>query len=203
MTRLADVSDDYRVTMNTSEDKSMIVHLPDKIVRFAQMENRLRGLSLNNPKHHLIKEECNIFLNKETKESDDGMPALLSPNDDDHDSLDNDSSDEEFDDGNSCSGKCKHECKHDHEKKNAMQLLSTVNETKKFLSDSQQAKAKHSRKMMKALGSLTVADLKAIMRMNLMKDCKVSTQDANLAEKAHGPGVGSLKGNPHAQSLQL
>ena len=54
---LADMADDHRVTMDTSKDKAMFVHLPDKIIRFGQMENRLYGLSLNDPKRHLAKEE--------------------------------------------------------------------------------------------------------------------------------------------------
>ena len=58
-TSLADVADDHRVTMDTSKDQAMLVHLPDKIVRFGQMENQPRGLSLNDPKRHLTKEECN------------------------------------------------------------------------------------------------------------------------------------------------
>ena len=57
--------------------------------------------------------------------------------------------------------------------------------------------------MMQALGTLVTADLKAIVRMNLIKDCKVSAEDVNLAERVCGPDVGSLKGNLQAQSLRL
>ena len=165
---LADMADDHIVTMDTSKDKSMLVHLPDKIVRFVQMENRPHGLSLNDPKRHLAKEEFNKNFN-------DDMPVLLSSNDDGHNI-----SDDECDDDNSRAGKHKCKCKHDHEnenkmkinklKENSTQLLITVNENNKFLSDSQQAKAKKGRKTMKALGTPTVADLKSSMRMNLMKD---------------------------------
>ena len=94
MTSLADVADDHRVTMDTSKDQAMLVHLPDKIVRFGQMETRPRGLSLNDPKRHLTKERHNKMFNENTEESDNDMPALMIPNDDDYDSSYDDSSDE-------------------------------------------------------------------------------------------------------------
>ena len=72
--------------------------------------------------------------------------------------------------------------------------MSTVNENTKFLSDSQQVKAKEARKMMQGLGVPTVADLKAIVRMDLIKDVKANAEDANLAERVRGPDLGNLKG---------
>ena len=35
--------------------------------------------------------------------------------------------------------------------------------------------------------------LKAMLRMNLIKNAKITTEDINLAEKAYGPDVGSIK----------
>ena len=100
---LADIANDHRVTIDTSKDKAMFVHLPDKIIRFRQMENWLYGLSLNNPKHHLTKEECNKIFN-------DDIPALLSLNEDGYDSLD-----DEYDDSHL--GKYKYKYKIDHKGK--------------------------------------------------------------------------------------
>ena len=57
--------------------------------------------------------------------------------------------------------------------------------------------------MMQTLGTPTIANLKAIVRINLIKDCKVNIEDVNLAERVYGPNVGSLKGILHAQSLHL
>ena len=37
------MADDYKVTIDTSKDKAMFAHIPDKIVRFGQMKNRLCG----------------------------------------------------------------------------------------------------------------------------------------------------------------
>ena len=72
--------------------------------------------------------------------------------------------------------------------------MNTVEDNKKFLSDSQQLKAKKARKMIQALGTPTTTDLKAIIRMNLIKDCKENTEDMNLAERVYGPHISSLKG---------
>ena len=40
----------------------------------------------------------------------------------------------------------------------------------------------------------TTTNLKAIIRINLIKDCKVNTEDVNLAERVYSPNIGSLKG---------
>ena len=47
--------------------------------------------------------------------------------------------------------------------------------------------------MMQALGTPTTADLRAITQMNLIKDCKVNTEDVNLAQRACGPDVDRLQ----------
>ena len=47
---------------------------------------------------------------------------------------------------------------------------------------------------MQALGTPTATELKAMLRMNLIKDCEVKTEDVNLAEKVYGPDVGAIKG---------
>ena len=44
------------------------------------------------------------------------------------------------------------------------------------------------------MGTPTVEDLKAMIRMNLIKNNVVTTDDVNLATKAYGPDVGGIKG---------
>ena len=44
---LCDVTKKFKVTMDTSEEKAMLVHLPDKIIQFDQSDN---GLYILNPK---------------------------------------------------------------------------------------------------------------------------------------------------------
>ena len=62
------------------------------------------------------------------------------------------------------------------------------------MSPRQQARAKKARETFQALGSPHIDDFKAMIRMNLIKNNKVTMADVNLAEKAHGPDIGSLKG---------
>ena len=47
--------------------------------------------------------------------------------------------------------------------------------------------------MVQASGAPIVADLKAVMRMNLKKDCKANAEDVSSAKRECGPDVGSLK----------
>jgi hypothetical protein len=44
------------------------------------------------------------------------------------------------------------------------------------------------------MGTPTVEDLKAMIRMNLIRNNAVTTKDVNLAVKAFGPDVGDIKG---------
>ena len=43
------MADNYHITMDTSVNKAMFVHIPDKIVRFGQLSNRLYRIDLNSP----------------------------------------------------------------------------------------------------------------------------------------------------------
>ena len=38
---LSDITDKFRVTMDTANEKAMLIHLPDRIVKFEQMSNGL------------------------------------------------------------------------------------------------------------------------------------------------------------------
>ena len=49
-------------------------------------------------------------------------------------------------------------------------------------------------KVFQASGTPTIKDLKAVIRMNMIKNNKISTENVNLAKKALGPDIGSLKG---------
>ena len=66
--------------------------------------------------------------------------------------------------------------------------------TLNFYLQNQQMKAKRARKLMQALGTPTTTDLKAMLRMNLIRNCDVKTEDVNLAEKVYGPDLGNIKG---------
>ena len=62
------------------------------------------------------------------------------------------------------------------------------------MSERQQKRAKAARKVLQAIGTPTTQDSKAIIRMNLVKNSEITTEDVNLAEKAFGPDVGAIKG---------
>ena len=74
------------------------------------------------------------------------------------------------------------------------QFVNTVDENLEYMTERQIKRAKKARELYKAMGSPTIEDLKAIIRMNLIKNNEVSTADVNLAEKAFGPDIGAIKG---------
>lgn len=72
--------------------------------------------------------------------------------------------------------------------------METVKSNLKYLSEAKQKKVLAARKAYEALGTPTVADLKAMICMNLIRDNKITNEDVTLAEKVLGPDVGNLKG---------
>jgi hypothetical protein len=63
----------------------------------------------------------------------------------------------------------------------------------------QQERAKKARELLEAMGIPTVDDLKAMIRMNLIKNNVVTTEDVNLATKAYGPDISGIKGKTTQQ----
>ena len=74
-----------------------------------------------------------------------------------------------------------------------VQMLNTVEDNLKFMSERQQKRAKAARKAYQAIGTPTAQDFKAMIRMNLIKNARITTNDIILAEKAFGPDVGEIK----------
>ena len=72
--------------------------------------------------------------------------------------------------------------------------VSEVEDNLRFMSERQRKNAKLARKAFQALGTPTLDDFKAMLRMNLIRNAKITTKDINLAQKAFGPDVGSIKG---------
>jgi len=79
------------------------------------------------------------------------------------------------------------------------QFLNTVDENKQLYSDRQIDRAKKARDLYHALGTPTVKDLKAAIRMNAVANNPITTQDIDLAEKVFGPDISSLKGKTTRQ----
>ena len=76
----------------------------------------------------------------------------------------------------------------------SMSYIQSVQENKLPYTQRQLDRAKKAREMLQSLGSPTVADLKAIIRMNCIKNNPITIEDVNIAEKVFGPDIGSLKG---------
>jgi hypothetical protein len=135
---LKHMTDKFRVTMDSKEERALLVHMPDKIVKFKQLSNGLYAMD---------------------------------PND-----------------------KTSFEMK-----KKPFQFLTTVKDNIKFLSKRQQERVKKARELLEVMGLPTVDDLKVMIRMNLIKNCAVTTEDVNLAMKAYGPDISGIKGKTTRQ----
>jgi hypothetical protein len=128
--------------MDSKEELALMVHMPDKIVKFKQFSNRLH---------------------------------VMDPND-----------------------KTSFEMK-----KKPYQFLTTVKDNMKFLSKRQQERAKKARELLEVMGTPTVDDVKAMIRMNLIRNNMVTTEDVNLATKAYGPDISGIKGKTTRQKPNL
>jgi hypothetical protein len=130
---MKDMTKKFRVTMDSKEELALLVHLPNKIVKFKQFSNGLYAMDPNDKKSYEITNQPHQFMN-------------------------------------------------------------SVNENMQFISPRQQKRAHRARDLYVAMGTPTVDDLKAMIRMNLIKNNEVTTTDVNLAEKIFGPDIGAIKG---------
>ena len=64
----------------------------------------------------------------------------------------------------------------------------------KFHTPREVKRAKAARDLLAALGTPSIADLKAIIAMNAISDLPIKTADIDLAEKIFGADLGTLKG---------
>ena len=75
-----------------------------------------------------------------------------------------------------------------------VQHLTTLEENKKFFTPREFERAKKARDLYHALGTPSTTDLKAMIRMNLIRNNQVTNADIDLAEKIFGPDVATIKG---------
>jgi hypothetical protein len=80
------------------------------------------------------------------------------------------------------------------EAKQETSMLSTLEENKTFYTNRQVERAKKARALARALGCPSDADLKMILRLNLIKDCPVVQEDVKLAEMLFSKDVAIIKG---------
>jgi len=75
-----------------------------------------------------------------------------------------------------------------------MQLLSSLEDNKKFYSAQQFEREKKACTLYHALGYPSIPDIKAIIRMNMITNNPITIKDVNLAERIFGPDIGTIKG---------
>ena len=73
-------------------------------------------------------------------------------------------------------------------------LLNTTNENEQMYTRRQIARAKVARKLYHNVGTPSIRDFKAIIRMNAIQNCPVTSEDIEIAEQVFGKDIGSLKG---------
>jgi hypothetical protein len=75
------------------------------------------------------------------------------------------------------------------------QFINTLEENKKFYTQRQFEQAKRAQELFHSLGTPSINDMKAIIRMNTIKNNPVTTEDVNIAKKIFGLDISSFKGN--------
>ena len=69
-----------------------------------------------------------------------------------------------------------------------------MDENKAFFTNRQFARAKKAQELYHALGTPSIQDFKAILRMNIIANNPVTIEDIETAEQIFGSDIGSLKG---------
>jgi hypothetical protein len=82
----------------------------------------------------------------------------------------------------------------DEEEEGTSNLVTTVTENKSGYTQRQFERAKEARRLYHIVGTPTVENFKSLLRMNVIKNCPVTTEDVNIAEKIFGKDISSLKG---------
>ena len=80
-------------------------------------------------------------------------------------------------------------------------MISTVKENRKGYTQRQFDAAKRARKLYHSLGCPTTENFKAIIRMKVIKNCPVTVDDINIAERIFGPDIGTLKGKTTRRNI--
>ena len=79
-------------------------------------------------------------------------------------------------------------------KKIKLCLTNLVAKKISYLSPRERKRVKIACKASRALGTHSVSDFTAVMRMNLTCDNEATTEDVSLTKKTFGPGIGGIKG---------
>lgn len=77
---------------------------------------------------------------------------------------------------------------------NVSQLVTTVKENRMGFTERQFDRAKQARRLYHIVGCPSLENFKHILRQNIIKNCPVTSEDVNIAEKIFGGDIGTLKG---------
>jgi len=75
-----------------------------------------------------------------------------------------------------------------------MNIATTVKENQMGYTQQQFEDARKARRLYHIMGCPTVQNFKHILRQNIIKNCPVTIEDVNNAEKIFGPDIGTMKG---------
>jgi hypothetical protein len=73
-------------------------------------------------------------------------------------------------------------------------LINTVRENRAGYTQRQFEQAKRARELYHIVGTPTIETFKTLIKMNAIRNCPVTTEDVNIAEKIFGADMSSLKG---------
>ena len=81
-------------------------------------------------------------------------------------------------------------------------MVSTVAENRKGYTLRQYERAKKARALYHIVGTPTVENFKALLKMNVIKNCPVTSEDVTMAEKIFGPDISNLKGKSTRRKVE-
>ena len=84
-------------------------------------------------------------------------------------------------------------------KKETSNLIDTVAENQKGYMQHQFEHTKAARKLYHNVGTPTIENFKALLKMNTIQNCPITIQDVMIAEKIFGPNMSRLKGKSTRQ----
>ena len=81
-------------------------------------------------------------------------------------------------------------------------MVSTVAKNRKGYTLRQYERAKKARALYHIVGTPTVENFKALLKMNVIKNCPVTSEDVTMAEKIFGPDISNLKGKSTRRKVE-
>ena len=191
---LGNVVDRYRVTFDSKQEDAFHVHTPEKLLKFRRLTaNLYASIPSKAPKSEVSKVQKTLNLLQSQAE----CPSKRHPTQGDqvHAQV-VDRSKQRSDRHTKAKpnpGRLQPQC-HSNQGHNELQLYETVMESAHSYSDRQKERAKQARILYHSLGCPSMNDLKAIVKMNSIKNNPVTLDDIKIAQHIYGPDIATVKG---------